>query len=54
MRNKTIVIKARTSIDKETQDIITLKVLRQLQGDADLKSWYEIAEAQLGNFALAI
>ena len=44
------VNKSRTSLDLQTQDVISAKVNTFLEADADLMGWYKIAEAQKEHF----
>jgi len=45
-RASVLVNKSRTSLDLQTQDVISVKVKTLLEADVDLLGWYQIAEAQ--------
>ena len=45
-RASVLVNKSRTSLDLQTQDVISVKVKTLLEADLDLMGWYKIAEAQ--------
>ena len=45
-RASVLVNKSRTSLDLQTQDVISVKVKTLLEADVDLMGWYQIAEAQ--------
>ena len=49
-RPSVLVNKSRTSLDLQTQDVISAKVNTFLEADVDLMGWYQIAEAQKENF----
>ena len=42
-RASVLVNKSRTSLDLQTQDVISAKVITFLEADADLMGWYQIA-----------
>jgi hypothetical protein len=45
-RASVLVNKSRTSLDLQTQDVISVKVKTLLEADVDLMGWYQIADAQ--------